>query len=81
MLRVDNALNLLATPPGFELGTLRLGSRGRLSQFKGHSDSSRHVHAMARQSLKPRVRTAQPDDLCVECGHRPRAETWAGYLK
>ena len=34
MLRVDNALNLLATPPGFELGTLRLGSRGRLSQFK-----------------------------------------------
>ena len=51
----------------------RLKSRTQLNDFKAHSDSSRHVHAVARQSLKPGVRTARPNDLCVECGHRPRA--------
>jgi hypothetical protein len=69
---VNNALKKLATPTGFEPVTLRLGSRGRLSQIKGHSDSSRHVHPIARQSLKARVRTAQFDDFSVGCGQLSR---------
>ena len=36
--------------------TPRLGSGGSPNRIKAHSDNSRHVHAMARQSVSTRVR-------------------------
>jgi hypothetical protein len=38
--------------------TPRLGSGGSPNNIKAHSDNSRHVHAMARQTVSSRVRMA-----------------------
>ncbi len=66
-------LKTLAGAGGFEPPhggfKVRAGAKG----FKGHSDSSRHVHGVAYQLLSAGVRTAHPNALCPECGQRPRA--------
>ena len=67
----DKSLILLATPPGFEPGTLRLGSRESLNKFKGHSDFSRVVHGITLQSLRVEVRTSRLNDPCNQRCHLP----------
>jgi len=56
--RALNLLILLVTPAGVEPATPRLESGGTSNSFKAHSDNSRHVHAMARQTVSARVRMA-----------------------
>ena len=69
----DVCLKILAGAGGFEPPHGGIKVRAGAKGFKGHSDSSRHVHGVAYQALRARVRTARPNDLCIVCGERPRA--------
>jgi hypothetical protein len=73
LVHADVCLKIWAGAGGFEPPRGGIKVRAGAKGFKGHSDSSRHVHGAAYQSLRARVRTAPPNDLCVVCGNRPRA--------
>ena len=73
LVHADVCLKIWAGAGGFEPPHGGIKVRAGAKGFKGHSDSSRHVHGAAYQSLRARVRTAPPNDLCVVCGNRPRA--------
>ena len=70
--RSANSLKQSAGAGGFEPPHGGIKVRTQPNVIKGHSDSSRHVDAIVSQSLKARVRTTRPNDLCVECAHRTR---------
>jgi len=69
----DVCLKILAGAGGFEPPHGGIKVRAGTKGFKGHSDSSRHVHGVVYQSLSAGVRTAHPNALYAECGQRPRA--------